>query len=200
MTRREWRIVDAHGARWRLRTEGKEGLSADQARSALTALLFASLHRTPNPNDRVSATLIEIHNELANDSVSHREWASAELGEARRIAGRVSRSLESAVRTGALRIDRDVPAAVDFELDDAPDTIAAARPSAVESVKTWIGITVKDESGEPVDGRSVELTFAEGSSRTVTLTQGRIDLQGIPLGTVKIRFVDIDKKEIREGA
>ena len=124
--------------------------------------------------------------------------SSAKRGASR---DRVSRSLESAIRTGALRIDRDDPVPVDFELDGAPDTIAAPPPaSAVESVKTWIGITVKDESGEPVDGRSVELTFADGSSRTVTLSQGRVDLQGIPPGKVKIRFVDIDKKEIREGA
>ena len=174
MMARRWRVVDVFGRRWRLWSAvpgDPAALTPAEARVALGTLVHGSFASSPDPGDRVAATLFEIHNAFTGERVSHHEWVRADLGTARRMSSSVSESLEWAVRSRRLGIAPDVqrsgrPAPLE---DEAPDT---SRDAVVPETTSWFELRVVDEVGAPIDGLDVAFATGSGTRRQLVRTAG----------------------------
>jgi hypothetical protein len=78
----------------------------------------------------------------------------------------------------------------------------ASDPKKAEPEKTsWIAIRLVDEENQPVPGEKYRITLPDGE----TVAQGTLDqngaarLEGIPPGSCKITFPDLDKEAWKEA-
>jgi hypothetical protein len=66
--------------------------------------------------------------------------------------------------------------------------------------KSWVGILLQDEDGEPVAGQRVRIKLPDGSSReAVTDDKGRIRLDGIDAGQCHVELVGVHEADWRAG-
>lgn len=170
-------------------------MPADDAWNAVRTLVYFSMSGQPDRQDHAAAILIEIHNALTGDRVSHHEWQRAELDSFWRVSSSVSESLEWAARSGHLCIEDLQPSEqAPIVEEDAPDTVP--QPFVGDET-TFVAVRLVDQNGNAVPLAAFRLTLPDATIKSGSMSsQGAMLFDGItPPGLCSIVFPEFDASD-----
>ncbi len=134
---------------------------------------------------RVEGTLVDVYRALYGAMPADWEFARHDAGRRGPVFDGIARRLESAVRSGALRLRDGRTREVVVPLEGMDEEVLG--PEAAPT--SWIEIELVDEAGDPVPEEPYALVTSDGRTRSGTLDwRGRAREEGIVPGDCKVTF------------